>query len=243
MTKTNGVDNAGLLPALKRADGLWATRHGDDPAGQPYLEHLERYLTPHMGPSNGDGPPSDIDAGEVADLRARLATAERDLATRTAAADQLAAELETARAALERAGADLKSTEAELEMVRDERAHLVDDLGEARTRRGHDEQAVGNVLDELKKLKSANAVLRQKLRRANERADEVGKHVHRYPAPGPGLPLEPCECGRPYPRYFEDVDEDEDGAPDVEPWADLFDRIRDEIAEWPGATEVAVGAG
>lgn len=219
---TNGAA-VDLLGALVRADKSWARTHGDEPRERQYMEWLEQHARERV-------------AVEAPDQR--MAEAERELTARTAALDQLVAEVDSARADHRRVADELSATEQELESTRDERARLAEQLAEAQGTAGHVDQASVNALAELEKVKSANAVLRQKLRRAIERADEAGgKHVHRYPAPGPGLPLEPCECGRPYPRYFEDVDEDEDGAPDVEPWADLFDRIRDEIAEWPGATE------
>lgn len=201
-----------LLGALVRADKTWAAKHEDEPRERQYLEWLEQHARARV-------------AAEAPDER--LAVVERELAARTAAVDQLGAELQGARTELERARAEVKAVRSELELVRDERARLVDELGEARARRESDEQAVGNVLDELKAARSAIQVLRRKL----AKAVEAGRHIHRYPAPGPGLPLEPCECGQPYPRYFEEVDDGEDAAPEVEPWADLFDRIRAEIGE------------
>lgn len=211
---TNGA-SVDLLGSLVRADKSWARTHGDEPRERPYLEWLEQHARERV-------------AMEAPDVR--LAEVERELTVRSAAADQLGAELETARAQVDRLAGSLRAVEQELELVRDERSRLVDELGEARTRRESDEQAVENVLDELKAARSANQVLRGKLAKATE----AGRHIHRYPAPGPGLLVGPCECGQPYPRYFEEVDEGPEAVPDVEPWADLFDRIRAEV-DAPGA--------
>lgn len=227
---TNGT-KPDVLSVLERAHQRWAQRQHDEPAAPGYLEHLEKYLRPLLDEASKlDGSASTIDAGELNDLRTRIEAAERELATRTAAHDQLAGELQTARTELGEVRKQLAAAEGELELVRDERARLVDELGESRQRRGHDEQAVANVLGEAEKHKSAAAVLRQKLRRATERLERAEQHEHFYPWPDPAKPPEPCACGRLWPRL---LDEDtEEVEPDLEPWDALWARLRVDLADW-----------
>lgn len=90
--------------------------------------------------------------------------------------------------------------------------------------------------DQLAQAQEQLATTRRDLELANRTLDEIADeepaaaHVHHYPVPGPGEEARPCVCGQPYPRSYADA-EFEEVVPDVEPWGDLFGRIRDQVAE------------
>lgn len=94
---------------------------------------------------------------------------------------------------------------------------------------------------ELEQLRTDNARLLRDLTAANRTLDEIADeeadapaHIHHYPAPGPGQPLQPCACKQPYPRdpaSFEVADEE---VPDVEPWSAVIGQVRGELdGRWP----------
>lgn len=219
----SGPPAATVRTVLTRAARRYADEHGHEPAPAEFLADLAAYLEPHVGPASID----------VSDLRVRLAEAEQNLAARRAGHDQLTAEFAEARRELERLRRQHGQTEQALEEMRDERDNLAHQLSEAQDRRAGDEQAVANTLAEVERLRQALAVTKGKLRSAHQQLTELNRHVCTWEAPGPGERVKDCSCGRPYPRYLEDVEEDwGTDLPDAEPWAAVFDQLREDLKDW-----------
>lgn len=93
--------------------------------------------------------------------------------------------------------------------------------------------------DELAAVQEQLSTARRDLAAANKTLDEIADeqesapaaaHGHQYPVSGPGEEAQPCACGQPYPRSYAAA-EFEEIVPDVEPWGDLFGRIRDQVSE------------
>jgi hypothetical protein len=150
---------------------------------------------------------------ELAALKKQLDELGHALAAKDGEINEARAERDTARAQLrdKSAAPDL----AAVGQLQSENAELADQLAQAQ------EQLVTTRRD----LELANRTL-------DEIADEepAAAHVHHYPVPGPGEEARPCACGQPYPRSYADA-EFEEVVPDIEPWGDLFGRIRDQVAE------------
>lgn len=259
-----------VLDVLKRTDGQFARRSGDDPATPEYLKKLADAVRPLV--VNGKPAPAlpavddvqvktlladkqrledvavelrkqaesrgkvvDAQKREIAELKQRLAAADADTKRRIDAAvgaittatgavggkveelrAQLAAkdrETNEARAERDTARAQLRDAEAQphggVELMQSDLARLANELAAAQ----RDRDAANRTLDEIADEQAA-------------RPDET--HACRWPLAEPGTEPGPCACGKPWPRSAA-LFEVEEVVPDVDPWADLFGRIRGEV--------------
>jgi DNA repair exonuclease SbcCD ATPase subunit len=167
--------------------------------------------------------PAPADDAALADVRERLAAAEQNAAARAAERDQLRADLAEQRTILDQVTGELATARANETEARDHLAALTRKVGALRA----DYTAAA---DDNRALADQLAAITAERDQLAEQAELDIAHRCAWPWPDPDLPVQPCECGRPYPRYLEDV-EDEEPERDVEPWEALFDRIRDEIQE------------
>lgn len=226
---------------LRRADRAWTNRTADDPAPPEYLAHLAQYLRQHLtGDTALDPAPAEptpvVDDRELVALREQVTAAEQNAAGRRAEADQLRAENTDLRGQLVNANEAFN----ELAKVRRQNDALNAHLAEA----NDDNASLADQAADLEQLR-ANAEAATKLigtlradydtvqAERDRLADELAAatvHVCTYPWPDPYGPVEPCSCGRSFPRY---VVPEVDDIEDVEPWDDLFDRIRAEIEDLP----------
>lgn len=231
MTAT--VTRPDVVDVLRRADGQFAKRAGDDPANPEYLTALATAVRPLLGQSTAA--PAKVDDVQVKQLLAdkqRLETVVEEqrkilqssgkeydrIARENAAKDR---EINEARAARDTAVAQLReqgtSPHGALQLAQEDNVRLADELAAVQeqlstTRR--DLAAANKTLDEI----------------ADEEAGQpTPAHVHLYAPTKPGEQPGPCACKHPYPRAFE-FDDDE-VQPDVEPWSRVFDRIRAQLDE------------
>lgn len=219
MTTANGHKAATPVDVLARADSRWATRRGDDPAPREYLEHLAKYLEPVLPASKADAQPS-ISDDELADLRERLAAAEQLAAGRGATVDQLTAELANARADRPLMS-KVDGLTAELDKATTDNRALTQQVGQLRA----DYDSATADTSQLAEL--YEQIVRERDQLAAQVA-VVQAHVCAWEWPDPNKRLEPCECGRPYPRYaLEELTEPV--KPDPEDWGPIFARIRAEL--------------
>jgi len=264
-----------VLAVLKRTDGQFARRSGDDPAAPDYLKALADAVQPLLvngkpataKPAVDDvqvkqlladkerleevtaglrrdlaarGKGTEAQAREIAELKAKLAAADEDTRRRIDAAvaaikgtaDAMAAKVDELRKALTLRTAELDDARAERDTAR---AQLRD-----RPAAGVDASVLDQAQRDNARLADELAQTRHNLELANRTLDEIADeeagrpaavHRHRYELAAPGEIPEDCECGQPWIRDL--VEEEDEVVPDVEPWAALFDRIRD---EWPEAS-------
>lgn len=248
MTTTNGHKAADPVDVLRRADGRWATKRGDDPAPREYLEHLAKFVEPLVQPPKVAVASSTSDA-ERAQLQQQVAAAEQLSASRGAAVDQLTAELAAAHADRDRASDDFAAAmrrinplDARVDGLTDELAASRDDALTARNERDAAAAESNSLTKQVGQLRadydSAIAdtsklaeLYEQIVRERDQLAAQVAvvqAHVCTWESPGPNQRLLPCECGRPFPRYA--VEELTDPVkPDADDWALIFARIRSEL--------------
>lgn len=159
-------------------------------------------------------------------LEKLLAEAEEDTKRRI---DAAVGAIQTATSAMggkaEELRAQLTAAARELNETRAAR-----DTAEAQLR---EQGQAGNV-----RLAEQLAAARRDLAAANRTLDEIADeeekqvppapHVHHYPAPGPGQPLQPCACGYTYPRE-PSFEGEETVGPDPEPWSAVIGQVRGEL--------------
>jgi hypothetical protein len=191
-----------VLTILRRTERTWCRQNADESRGPGYLELLADAVRDHLAASDVDAAPSNSDAVDGA---------QRDALRAIGALEATRRERDDARA--ERDQRDARIIELTKEVGR-----LRADLAARDTEREHDRQAVTNVLGERDRLVAELA--------------KKQPHRHVYEWPAPDKPIEPCSCGRPFPRYRQDVEEWGDDIPDIEPWAELLGRVRDELGDW-----------
>jgi DNA repair exonuclease SbcCD ATPase subunit len=269
---TATVARPDLVDVLKRADGQYAKRAGDDPAIPEYLTALATAVRPLLG-QPAAGPVDDVQvkqllddkqrlgdlAGElrkqaesrakvidgqtreIADLKRQLDAADEDTRRRIdAAVGALETPLRTAQDDADKLRQALTLRTQELDEARAERDTA---RAQLRDKPGPDLAAVGQLqtenselADQLAQAQGQLSLANRSLELANRTLDEIADeepaaaHVHHYPVDGPGEEAQPCVCGQPYPRSYAHA-EFEDIVPDVEPWGDLFGRIRDQVGE------------
>ncbi|MFD6069301.1 hypothetical protein [Amycolatopsis lurida] len=222
-----------VFDVLKRTDGQFARRSGDDPATPEYLKKLADAVRPLV--VNGKPAPAlpAVDDEQVQKLQAdkrrldaRVAELRNMVATRDGAVDRLKSAAETLKI-------DVVQLKNELDEARAER-----DTARAQLRDAEDQSHGGAELlqTDIVRLTNELTAAKRDLAAANRTLDEIADeedarppavHVCQWPVAEPRTEPEPCECGRPWPRgagvEFEEV------VPDVDPWADLFGRIRGEV--------------
>lgn len=199
---------------LERADKKYAAHRGDDPAPDDFLGALahavqQQIIDPLIaGTAAAPGDPDELEV-----LRRKLAGKDAEI-------NHARAERDTARGLLKDATAAPRpdaAVLAEVEQLRDALAKTTTELNAVRTA-----------------LKNTKRDLDYANRTLDELADEhtAAPHRHAYPIAKPGEDPQPCACREPYPRT--NVVEDEfEVRPDVEPFAALLTRVRDELDTWP----------
>lgn len=268
-----GERPAAVIDVLRRADRRWADKRADEPAATAYLEHLATFLEPHVGdqpPAAAD--PGDTELRQLtekladAERTAAARTAERDqlaaqLAELRRQHDHEHTEAVRAIGALEQTRRERDTWESEYERVRDEKlveltealeqrdkatageARAREDLAELTRKTGSLRADYAAAADDNQKLADQLAALTAERDQLTEQVQRAAAHRCAWEWPGPDQLVEPCECGRPYPRYLEEVDEEDDEPvePDAESWEALFCRIRDELQHLaePAATNAA----
>lgn len=85
----------------------------------------------------------------------------------------------------------------ELLVARDTALH---DLGEVRAERDEAVAALSEARTLLARVRDELVLADSQLEECRAAAVSVGLHEHRYPWPGLSGPIEPCVCGKPYPR-------------------------------------------
>lgn len=144
---------------------------------------------------------------DTAPLRDEIDKLRHALKLRTTELDEARAERDTARAQV---GGQGSAPHGALEQAQNDNARLADELACAR----RDLRAANKTLDEI----------------ADEQETAPATaHVHQHLVPGPGEDAQDCACGQPYPRGVGAVELEEVVA-DVDPWGDLFGRIREQVA-------------
>lgn len=206
---------------VKRADGRWASRNGDEPASPDYLKHMADAVRPLLG--QPAGPVDDIHVQQlladkqrlddlVTELRKHVTARDKTIERQNGDAARLKSERDEARAERDTARAQLRDRPT------DTHGKLVAAAAEVTTR-----EKLATSAAEVERLTAEVARLNQLLA-----AREIPEHSCLYPLAEPGAEPGPCEvCERPYPRSA-DAYELEDVEPTVEPWAALFGQIRDE---------------
>jgi len=263
-----------VLAVLKRTDGQFARRSGDDPAAPDYLRALADAVQPLLvngkpaaaKPAVDDvqvkqlladkerleevtaglrrdlaarGKGTEAQAREIAELKAKLAAADEDTRRRIDAAvaaikgtaDAMAAKVDELRKALTLRTAELDDARAERDTAR---AQLRD-----RPAAGVDASILDQAQRDNARLADELAQTRHNLELANRTLDEIAdeeagrpasaRHWHQFEVDPRTGEHHPCRCGQPWIRAL--VEDDEEIQPDIEPWAALFDRIRDELGE------------
>lgn len=222
-----------VFDVLKRADGRFVKKSADDPASPDYLKVLADAVRPLV--ANGKPAPAlpGVDDEQVQKLQAdnrrldaRVTELRNMVATRDGALDkqksateelkielvQLRKELDEVRAERDTARGKLRDAEAQphggVELMQSDLARLANELAAAQ----RDRDAANRTLDEIAD---------------EEAARPAAVHVCQWPVAEPGAEPSPCECGKPWPLTAEV--EVEEVVPDVDPWADLFGRIRGEV--------------
>lgn len=91
---------------------------------------------------------------------------------------------------------------------------------------------VGHLRADCAALSDERAILTEEAGQLRLAAAErvESRHVCQWDWSDPAKPIQPCSCGRAWPRYVEY--EEEDVEPDVEPWESLFGRLRCELPGW-----------
>lgn len=83
---------------------------------------------------------------------------------------------------------------------------------------------------------TAQGELEKAKRKASQAEAELAaarqKHQHLYPIPAPGTAAQPCACGQPYPRTQPSRPRQDIPSNPPEPWAELIDQLRVELAHW-----------
>jgi ABC-type transporter Mla subunit MlaD len=230
-----------VAKVLERADGRWARRQGDEPAVQDYLDVLANAVRTQLGTQLGapvaGGGAVVVDDVAVKQLRAdkeRLDDLVTELRRHVDGADRNAARLKAkldaaptaegldeARTQRDTARGQLADAEADNSRLADQLATTRRDAAEKRARL---EETIRILDAQLAELRAAAEKTLEEI----AAADAV--HTHQYESLGPGqIPLD-CECGQPYPRGRRAPVPA--GKPDVDPWGDLFGRIRGELAGW-----------
>lgn len=220
---TNGHQSpATIVEVLKRADKRWAADHADDPAQAAYLAHLATFVEPLLAAGGTGGSPrpdaaAPADTAELDQLRAEIA----DLAGQRAAH----------RAEIEAVEAERDAARGDADRVREQLADLTRKTGALRA----DYQAVA---EENRALADQLAAITAERDQLAEQMQRASAHRCAWEWPGPDQRVEPCECGRPYPRYLEEIEEDDEpNEPDGESWEALFNRIRDELHDFAGPAD------
>lgn len=218
--------------AVKRADGRWATRNGDEPASLDYLKHMADAVRPLLGQPSG--PVDDVQVQQLLADKQRLNDLAEELRkqadTRGKVIDRQTRDLAALKKQLTDAETDsrrridaaVSAVTADGEKLREEadrlRQALVLRTGEL------DEARVGvadlQAAELVEQLKADNAALAEQLAVAQQAAP----HHHQYVVDAPGSEPRPCECGQPYPRTVVVTEPVKPSTP--EPWADLFGQIR-----------------
>lgn len=116
---------------------------------------------------------------------------------------------------------------SEVQRLEQANQELTKELGRMRTDYAESVRGSAELADQVEQLR------REREQLANQLHSER-KHECAWEWPDPDGPLLPCACGRPWPRYATQ-DETEEVEPEVEPWAELLDRVRGELQEidWP----------
>ncbi|MFF5988159.1 hypothetical protein [Prauserella flavalba] len=221
---------------LKRIDTRLAQKSGDDPLPPSVIDEFARGVRtqiidpltagglPAAAPRSGDDAQLRADNARLADelhsalrdneritaaAEAEVQRHRRQAAEQNAQAEALANQRDDAQAEVRKLQRQLAETQAEAASAKAERDKLKSRLDDAEI----DLAAAHKALDE-------------------QAADRVEPRRHYYPVPAPGAEPEPCACGQPYPRSSIEDRSGEPCAPQ-EPWAELIDRIRGELDEWP----------
>jgi HAMP domain-containing protein len=219
---------------LRRADGRWASRTGDEPAPPEYLAALATALRPLLEQSGAPG----TDVEELARLRSEFDARGRIIAQRDKTIEDLTEKLAKARLA-GTAGVERVTRERDeaRQQLADARAQLADGAPAAEVER------LAAEIAELKQQLAAEgerlAAVTRDLAMANATLDEIADeessrpaaapHRHQYEVDLKTGERKPCECEQPWIRDL--VEDDEPVEPDVEPLTELLNRIRVEAAE------------
>ncbi|MEV4052998.1 hypothetical protein AB0J55_17580 [Amycolatopsis sp. NPDC049688] len=205
---------ADLDGVIHRADARWARRHGDEPAAPEYLKQIVDAVRPLLdqptaGPDVQAAPAEDTEA-----LREQLAAVQAEVDRLYAALAAQAKELGQARAELRnRPPADVVHQ------------RLTAAAGDVTLR-----EKLAAAAGDVERLTAEVTRLQEQL--ADQDDVALAEHTCLYPIAEPGAEPGPCDvCRRPYPRSADAYELEEELPPDVEPWAALFGRIRDEAAE------------
>ncbi|MFD8496281.1 hypothetical protein [Amycolatopsis sp. NPDC059657] len=238
---------------LKRADHAWTKRVGDDAALPEYIGVLASAVQEHIVSKMVAARADEVVSAELARLwqeNAQLADqlgGEQERAQRAEAAivtleqglveqiNSLKAQLANQQGGPADAAAELERLKEELAEARKDTTRRVDRAVEA-TKTAT--AALREKVEELKialaskdgEINAARAERDTALGRARDleaAIEEPAGHRHTYEWVAPGFMPEPCECGRPYPRAFEVVDEEL--VDDREAWDVLASDVRHPI--------------
>lgn len=198
-------------------------------------ERLEGVVAESRALAVSRGKTVDAQAREIAELKRQLAAADEDTRRRIdAAVAALETPLRAAQDEITRLRKALELRTQELDEVRQQPAPGVDASVLEQAQRDN-----ARLADQLAKAEEQLSLARRDLELANRTLDEIAdeeadrpaaaQHRHQYEVDPATGEHHPCGCGQPWIRDL--VDDGEPVEPDVEPWAELFGRIRDELGE------------
>lgn len=126
--------------------------------------------------------------------------------------------------------------ERQLTEIRDERDTARTQLDDANVDNARLADEIAALRQQLEQLRAENTALVEERAQLAEVADQP--HICQWDWSDPTQPIQPCACGRTWPRYLEY--EEEEIEPDVEPWDTVFQQLRDQLSDWqvPRSEEV-----